>query len=352
MEIREYEVPNPEPGTILLKITQAGICGTDLHSWRGTMSAAPIPPSGRAMGHEGNGVIYALGKGVTTDALGQPIHEGDRVVHTAIRPCNRCHHCLNGNHNWCPTGLAARPAGEYPYFVGTYADYYYVEPNQPTFRVPPELPEEALSFINCAMGTVAEALLRAGAGVGQHLVIQGAGGLGLNAVAIAKQMGVHNVIVLDRLPNRLQLAREFGADSTVNIDEYNTPEARRQRVWELTDGHGADIVLELVGRAELLPEGIEFLANGGTFMPIGSTGGRTISFDPSTLLRGKKVMGTYMYRPKLLPMLMAMLVKIQGKVPYHKLISHRFPLADVNEAFAQADWAERQTPVTRAVLVP
>jgi len=352
MRIEEYEVPEPEPGAMVLKVVQAGICGTDLHSWRGTMSAAPLPSNGRAMGHEGGSVVFALGKGVTVDALGRPIREGDRVIHTAIRPCNRCAQCLNGDYNWCPTGFAVVAAGSHPYFLGTFADYYYVGPNQPVFLVPPELPDSVLSFINCAMGTVAEGLLRAGASIGQSLVIQGAGGLGLNAAALAKGMGVHHVIVLDRLQNRLQLAEEFGADHTIDIGEYDTPEARVARVWELTGGRGADIVMELVGRSELLLEGVDFLANGGTVIPIGSTGGRKIEFDPSTLLRGKKIMGSYMYRPKLLPMLMDFLVENLAKVPYHKIISHSFPLAEVNEAFAQAEWADRQTTITRAVLVP
>jgi len=352
MVIQEYEVPEPEPGAIVLKMTQAGVCGTDLHSWRGTMSKVPIPPTGRAMGHEGSGVIVALGKGVSTDALGQPIRVGDRLIHTAITPCNRCHHCLKGDYNWCAKGSPLRPAGEFPFFVGTYADYYYIGPNQPVFAVPPELPDELLGFVNCAMGTVAEALLRAGAGQGQYLVIQGAGGLGLNAVAIAKDMGIHQAIVIDRLENRLQLAREFGADHTINIEEYDSPDSRVARVWDLTEGHGADIVMELVGRAELLPEGIDFLANGGTFLPIGSTGGRKIEIDPGTLLRGKKIMGSYMYRPNLLPMLINLLVKTQAHLPYHKIASHKFPLDEVNEAFAQADWANRQTKIIRAVLIP
>ncbi len=161
------------------------------------------------------------------------------------------------------------------------------------------------------------------------------------------------MVVLDRIPERLTLAQEFGADATINIDEYHTPEARLDRVKELTGGRGANIVMELVGRAELLAEGIAFLANGGTFVEIGDiVRGRTVAIDPSQLLRGKKIMGSVMYRPMLLPVMLEMLVKNQGKVPYEKIISNVFPLEEVNEAFAQAEWSERQTQVTRAALVP
>ena len=351
-EIREYDVPDPEPGAILLKITQAGVCGSDLHTYRGEMYA-PVPPSGRVMGHEGTGVIAKLGNGVSTDSLGRPIKEGDRLIYTAIVPCNRCYQCINGNENWCSNRGTARPAGEWPYFTGTYADYYYITPNQPVFAVPDSLPDSVLGFVNCAMGTVTEGLSRAGCKEGDYVVVQGAGGLGLNATAMAKDMGAHRVIVLDRLDNRLQLAEQFGADSTINIDEFNTPKMRKQRVMELTDGRGADLVLELVGRAELLVEGVDYLANGGTFIEIGDiVRGRTVDFDPSTLLQGKKVMGSLMYRPALLPTMMEMLTKNMDKVPYDKVISNSYPLDQVNEAFADAEWADRETSVSRAVLVP
>ena len=354
-EITEYEVPDPEPGAILLKITQAGVCGSDLHSWRGDGIPLPVLPEGRTTGHEGTGVVYKLGAGVETDSLGRPIREGDRLVYSAVVPCGRCHQCLNGHGNWCATSfIVRRPAGEFPYFNGTYADYYYIRPNQPVFRVPEELPDNVLGFVNCAMGTVTEGLIQAGCKEGDYVVIQGAGGLGLNATAVAKDMGAHRVIVLDRLENRLELAREFGADETINVEqEWTTPEMRRQRVWELTDGRGADIVLELVGRSELLLEGIEFLAPGGTFVEIGNiVRGTSVAIDTQTLLRGKKILGSSMYPPKLIPMMLETLVKQRGKVPYEKIVSHTFPLEEINTAFEQAEWLDRQTTITRSMLVP
>jgi threonine dehydrogenase-like Zn-dependent dehydrogenase len=351
-QIEEYEVPEPEPGAVLLRMTQAGICGSDLHTWRGDQVNVPLPPTGRVMGHEGTGVVEALGAGVTADTVGTPIKEGDRIVYSAVFPCYHCNLCLRGDTNWCVNrGYAA--AGVYPYFTGTYADFLYLPPRHPLFRVPDDLPDELLGPVNCAMGTVTTGLLRAGLREGQYVVIQGAGGLGLNATAMAKDMGADRVIVLDRLENRLELAEEFGADYTINIEEYNTPETRIRRVWELTKGRGADVVMELVGRAELLAEGIDMLSNGGTFVEIGDiVRGREVAIDPSTLLRGKSILGSLMYRPSLLPTLLDFLVKNQHKLPFHKVVSHKFPLAEVNEAFVQAEWNQRQTPITRAVLVP
>ena len=127
-------------------------------------------------------------------------------------------------------------------------------------------------------------------------------------------------------------------DHTINITEYDTPEARLDRVLELTGGRGANIAMELVGRAELLVEGVSYLTNGGTFIEIGDiVRGRTVEFDPSTILRGKKIMGSLMYRPHLLPLMMETLVKNQGKVPYERIVSNMYPLEKVNEAFAEAE---------------
>ena len=352
--IEEYPVPEPEPGAIVLRITQAGVCGSDLHTWRGDMVETPLPSNGRVMGHEGTGVVHSLGDGVSTDSLGRDIGVGDRLMYSAITPCGRCYQCSRGEPNWCSDrGAWSREAGVAPYFTGTYADYYYLKPNHPVFKVPDELPDEVLGFVNCAMGTTTEGLMRAGCKENDFVVIQGAGGLGLNATAMAKDMGAHKVIVLDRLPQRLALAEEFGADHTINIEEFNTPETRRRAVWDLTEGRGANIVMELVGRAELLAEGLTYLANGGTFIEIGDiVRGQTIAIDPSTMLSGKKIMGSVMYRPHLLPLMMDMLLKNQRDIPYDRIVSHTYPLADVNQAFEDSEWHERATNVSRSMLIP
>ena len=350
--IEEYTVPVLEPGAILLRMVQSGICGSDLHYWRGDQANAPLPPTGRVMGHEGYGVVHSLGKGADRDSLGRRLREGDRVVYTAIFPCNRCHMCLKSMGNLCVN----RPfpaAGDFPYFTGTYADYLYLPPGHPIFLAPDSISDEVLAPVNCAMGTVTQGLISAEAAAGDWVVIQGAGGLGLTATAVSKDLGAHGVIVLDRLQNRLELAREFGADYVININEYDTPEARIERVWELTRGRGADVVMELVGRAELLVEGVEMLGNGGTFVEIGDiVPGRTVALDPSTLLKGKRIVGSLMYPAHLIPRILDFLERNLEIRPFHKIVSHKFKLDDVNKAFPQAEWNARQTEVTRAVLVP
>ena len=350
--IEEYNVPDLAPGAILLQMKQSGICGSDLHTWRGDQVNSPLPSTGRVMGHEGFGIVHSLGKGVSTDSLGSSLREGDPVVYSAIFSCNHCHMCIRGSTNLCIN----RPypaAGVHPYFTGTYADYLYLPPGHPIFTVPDTIPHEVLAPVNCATGTVSQGLISAGAHQGQSVVIQGAGGLGLTAIALAKDMGADSVISLDRLENRLDLAKEFGADYTINVTEYSTAEARIERVRDLTRGRGADIVMELVGRAELLAEGIEMLGNGGTFIEIGDiVPGRTVAIDPSYLLKGKRIIGSLMYPAHILPFALAFLERNLNKRPFHKIVSHKFKLEDINHAFTQAEWNARQTEVTRAVLVP
>ena len=219
--------------------------------------------------------------------------------------------------------------------------------------MPDELPDASLSWVNCAMGTSAEGLEQARCGPGDYVVIQGAGGLGLCAAALAGLRGAVRVIVIDRLPDRLALARRFGADHTIDITELQTAEERRERVLELTDGEGADVVMELAGVTELIPEGVGYLAPSGTLVEIGHVmAGRTFTLDPRAIIRGKSVVGSSGYRHSLIPTLMDMMVKSQSTIPYDRVISNHFKLEDVNDAMEAAEWSGRSTSITRAILEP
>jgi Zn-dependent alcohol dehydrogenase len=220
--------------------------------------------------------------------------------------------------------------------------------------VPDVLEDEVVVPVNCAVSTVLQGLTSVGVSEGDYIVVQGAGGLGLSAVALARDMGADRVIAIDRLEPRLELARDFGATHTININEYDTPQARIDRVKELTDGRGADMVVELVGIASLLVEGVEMLHNAGAFLEIGNLGMGSVEFSPNSLLRGKgrRIYGAAMYKPMILPRSLDFLVRTRDRYPFHKMISHKFPLEKVNEAFAEAEWSNRQTAVVRACLVP
>ena len=352
-EIQEYEVPDPEPGAMLAKVSLAGICGSDLHRWRGDTVTLSLPPTGLVQGHEMTGTVYRLGEGVTTDALGQPLHEGDRICYSLDFACFHCPFCVRGSYNLCRNRRGTGPGGQWPYFTGTFADYFYLPPRHFAYRVPDELSEEVIAPVNCAMATVMYGLTTVGVLEGESVVILGAGGLGLSATALADDMGAHPIIVLDRLPHRLELARQFGADHTINVGEVADSQQRIELVHELTGGMGANLVVELVGLSVLFPEGVAMVRNGGTFLEIGNiAAGHTVPFDPSTILKGKTIVGSSSSHPSVIPKVFDFLLKNRDRYPFDKIASHKFKLSDINRAFEEAEWASGTTDVVRAYLVP
>src|SRR5919109_2556960 len=234
--LREYPVPEVEPGAILVKLTRAGVCGSDLHIWRGEMKDVyGSAPKDLTFGHEMCGRVERLGAGVTTDSNGQPLQEGDRITFAYFFPCGRCRVCLQDELGSCPRKARAnRVAGTPPYFNNAYGDYYYLRPNHYVFKLPDDITDDMATPVNCALSQVLYGLHRAGLRFGQTVVIQGAGGLGLNAVAVARDMGADKVLVFDRIAERLELAHAFGADHPLSLDNLATPERRVEAVMELT----------------------------------------------------------------------------------------------------------------------
>ena len=344
IEFREFDVPDPEPGGLVVKVEQSAICGSDLHIWRGDTALDGAGPAALGFGHEGFGTVHSLGAGTRTDDAGLPLQVGDRVIHHVMpNPGGRVSATNTG-----------RVVGEFPYFFSTFADYYYIGANRAVYRVPDELADNVLSSVNCAMGAAINALIRGGAGFGSTVVVLGAGGLGLTADAAARAMGAATVIVSDLLPERRELATAFGADATIDAAELTTAEERVARVRELTRGRGADVVLEVVGLPALVPEGVAMLAPDGRFVEVGVFfSGYTVAFDPSSVLRGNKsVVGSAGYPPALIPTILDFLVRVRDSVPFERLVSHRFALADINDAFVQSDWSRGGGGVTRAVIIP
>jgi len=356
-ELREYPVPDPEPGAVLVRLTRAGVCGSDLHIWRGEMKAVyGAVPADLTFGHEMCGRVERLGAGVTVDSAGQPLREGDRVTFVYFFPCGRCPVCLRDEMGSCPRkGRANRVAGTPPYFNNAFGDYYYLRPGGWVFRVPDEVSDDVVTPANCALAQVVYGLARAGLRPGDTLVVQGAGGLGLNAVAIARDMGADRVVVLDRMASRLELARAFGADHALSLDELPTPERRIEAVQELTGGFGADVVADFVGYPDVVPEGLRMLRGGGCYLEVGSIApGNVFSYDATALVRASaRLVAVSNYSPWALARALAFLRRNLRRFPFERLVSHVFPLARIGEAFRQAEWMQRSGDglrVSRAAL--
>jgi D-arabinose 1-dehydrogenase-like Zn-dependent alcohol dehydrogenase len=352
MKIVKYPVPDPEPGAILVKTRRANICGSDMHIWRGEVDLAgwgqPMPV---ILGHEMVSTVEKLGEGVVTDSAGQPLAEGDRVVYRYFVPCGRCQACLSGNDAACPAAYltVVNPCEPPPHFRGAYAEYYYLVPNQTVFKVPDDLPDEIVAPVNCALSEVIYGLDKVRFSLGETVAIQGAGGLGIYATAVAKEMGAAKVIVIDGIDERLQLAKAFGADEVIDMKEFKEPYERSGKVKELTGGWGADVVVEVVGFPNVIPEGIDMLCNGGRYLELGNVSPlKYFEFDPSALvINGKSIFGMALYTADAMKKALDFLSRTKNKYPFGKILGRDYPLEEINKAFEE----QNKGLVTRSSIV-
>jgi threonine dehydrogenase-like Zn-dependent dehydrogenase len=351
--INEYAVPEPEPGAALVRITLANVCGSDLHVWRGELDPAK---RGRAVpihqGHEGTGRIAALGEGVTTDSNLEPLAIGDRVIFGYFFPCGRCRACLNGKEWSCPNRLhhRAKSCDVWPNFKGTFGDFFYLFPNHTVLKVQDDLPDELVAGVNCAMAQVVCGWDLAGQAVGENVVIQGAGGLGLYAIAVARERGAAQVIVVDGVDERLEAAAAFGANELIDLRELPEPEQRIKRVKELTHGWGADVAMEVAGFPQVVSEGVQMIGPGGRYVEIGNISpGLTYEADPAYwVVSNVSIFGNNHYGRRHLRDALDILRRTRHKYPYDRIVSHKFPLEEINEVMAAQDKGH----ITRASLVP
>lgn len=353
MELREYDVPDPEPGAVVLRTTMANVCGSDVHQWRGEFDVAKFGrPYPQILGHEMTGRVHALGDGIGTDTAGQPLRVGDRVVFRYFYPCGHCRACMKGITRACPDArfYLRKSCDSAPHFVGAFGDYYYVYPGAAIYRVPDELPDAAVAGINCALSQVVGGLQLAGIRIGDNVVIQGAGGLGVYACAVAREMGAARIVVIDRVDERLELARQFGADAVVDLREYATQAARIERVKALTDDWGGDVVMELVGNPNVVDEGLRMVALEGTYLEVGNINvGWETKLDPSWILFGnRRIIGVAHYEAEHLKGALDLMLRTRHTYPYHKIVSHTFSLDQINEAFKQQEGGH----ITRGAIAP
>lgn len=351
MEMHEYPVRAPEAGEILVRVTTAMICGSDLHMWRGEVPWFQKSPG--IQGHEMVGVVEQLGPGRDRDTLGRPLQPGDRVAYAYFIPCGECPACLSGT-TGCPNRYRTRnpyTVAERP-FLGAYADHYYVLPGQWIFKVPSGLADALVAPVNCALAQVVYGLHQIRVWLGDTVVVQGAGGLGLYTVAVARDMGAGRVVAIDGVPERLELARAFGADATVNIRETTTAAERVRIVRELTDGQGADLCVEVVGLPGVVQEGLEMLRVGGRYLWMGNIvpGAETRIIPHDAVRQPKAILGVLAYDRWVIPRALDWLDRAQHRYPLDQLVSQSYPLERINDAFAQAEWNAGKGQVGRIAI--
>jgi len=351
-ELREYPLPDPATDCVLIKMELSGICGTDKHTYqgyttqyagRGASREIPFPI---IQGHENVGTIAAIGAGQEClDVEGIPLAVGDRVVVGANVVCGRCYYCLQG----FPYYLCERTvdysnnmsAATPPHLFGGWAEYLYVVPGSVLIRVPDELPSDVAVLAEVMAVTVGLDRARQNSAVPSEpflvddtVVVLGVGPLGACFVMKARMLGAGTIIAVDLSPFRLGLVRELGADHVLDASVV-APMDRLRFIRDLTHGRGADVVVECAGVPQVVPEALEMLRPGGLLVEAGNFSDLgEVSINPHRHLCSKSIRligvggeekGSY--GPSMRQML-----RYMRYYPVQTLVSHRFPLHDVEAA--------------------
>ena len=237
---------------------------------------------------------------------------------------------------------------QWPYVYGTYANYLYIHPRQAIFKVPDNVTDTMVVSANCALSQVIMGLDRVNVEMGDRVVVQGCGGLGVFACAIAKERGAEMVIAIDGFDDRLSLAKEMGADHVIDLRDITDSKARVKAVKELTGGFGADVVVEVVGSADVINEGLRMLGFGGRYLEIGVAHlDTTFPCDPGRLTRqNQRFEAVGSYNAVSLHRAIGFLSRNADRLPLDNVVVD-YPLEEINRAFSE----QLEGKVQRASLV-
>jgi S-(hydroxymethyl)glutathione dehydrogenase/alcohol dehydrogenase len=330
----------PPAGEVLVRLEASGVCHSDLHVANGEW-AAPAP---MVLGHEGAGVVEAVGAGVTG------LEVGDHVVLSWTPSCGRCRYCVEGRPVLC--SLANETAYQHLSFdgttrlrresdgaevrsfllSGTFGEYTVV-PESAAIKIRKDAPMNVAALVGCAVTTGIGAVTNTAKLVpGSTAMVIGCGGVGLNILQGARLAGASQVIAVDMAPEKLELATKFGATATINAGETDVVEAVR----ELTDG-GPDYAFEAIGRAKTIETAYQAIVRGGTAVVVGQVAdGVRISIDPFVMSdQEKKLIGSNYGSsrpsidfPRIIDLYMA------GRVDLDSLVTRTIGLEDVDDALA------------------
>jgi len=346
--IKEFDVPKPEKGQVIMEVIKSNICGSDVHMWEGKHIF-----KNHVLGHEMVGKILELGEGVVTDYAGQEVKIGDRICPVYYLTCLKCKACLEGNFNVCTHGsdFQGQSADKYPHFTGSFATHYVIQPNQFFYKVPHNIPDNVVAGANCGISQMLYVLENADIKPNDYVAVQGMGGLGLFTAAICDTMGA-NVIAIDEVDDRLNEAIAFGAKYVIDMKKFDTREKRHEEIGKITDGKGPDVVVDVAGVPAALDEAIRLVKIGGTILEIGNVSideSMNTSIVPGLIVRKCiTIKGTLRYPPMYLYKTLKYLEKYHDKYPYNSLTDKCYSLDETQIALQKA--ANRE--VKRAIIEP
>ncbi|MFC5458895.1 zinc-binding dehydrogenase [Massilia niabensis] len=347
--VETWDVPvvAPEPGGALVRVVLGGVCGSDVHIVSGEAGSMPFPI---ILGHEGIGRIEQLGAGVSADYAGTPVKAGDLVYWAPIALCHRCHSCTVLDQTPCDNSTFFQHA-EKPNW-GSYADYAWLPNGMAFYRLPDHADPDAIAALGCALPTVLRGFEQGGpVGLGDTVVVQGAGPVGLAAVLVAAVSGAQKIIVLDHSDKRLEVAMSLGATAAISLKGSSADERKRQ-VADLLGPRGASVVVEAAGALPAFPEGVDLTGTHGRYIVLGLWGAiGTQPIAPRDLtIKNMKVTGATFAKPKHYYEALHLATRLQERYPLAGLVSHRVGIADANKALALVKSGEAIKPVIDPTL--
>ncbi len=338
LTIEELPTPSPRPDEVRVRVAACGVCHTDLHYIDHGTPTFKTPPL--VLGHEVSGTIDELGSEVSNGAggAGDGLEVEDRVLLPAVLPCGHCRMCRLGRENICERSVMLGNTVD-----GGYAEHIVV-PAKDVYRLPEEIPLVEGSIIADALTTPYHAVINRGeVKPGDWVAVVGCGGIGLNIVQVAVAMGAR-VIALDIASPKLDWAIELGALVTVNTSETDRPD---KAVRKLTGASGGvDVAFEAVGRSATQQLALSCLRTGGRLVLVGYSPETMAVNAGRVMFRELEIVGSLGCRPVDYPRAIEM--ARQGKVKVRELVTHRFPLESIDQAFDTL----RAGEAVRAVVTP
>ena len=349
VEVRAFPRPDLEDGAALLRVQYTEVCGTDLHLQQGLLAETPYP---LIPGHANVGVIEEV-RGDVCDVYGEPIRPGERVTFLDVHgTCGRCWFCLVAKASTrCPNRkVYGITYGANEGLLGGWSECVYLKPAVRIIRLPDALSSETVIGGGCGLPTALHAVERADIRLGDTVLIQGAGPVGLSAIALARLRGPYSIIAIGAPAQRLDAARRMGADIVLDV-EHTTLEERRAAVLDATAGRGPDVAIEASGNPAAVPEGLDLVRDNGTYVVVGQyTDHGPVEINPHRQINKKHldIRGVWGIDYSHLHRAILIQERYNDRFHWEQLITHRFGLDRANEALE----AVRSGDAIKAVIEP
>lgn len=347
LEVRELPEPSLEPGSVLLQTVASEVCGTDVHLHQGRLAGVPYPI---VPGHVSVGRVLEA-RGVDADALGAPLGPGDLVTFWDVHEtCYACYQCLVARQpNRCPRRKVygiTYAASEGP--LGGWSERIHLKPGVRILSLPEGLGPDEVIGGGCGLFTGFAAVERSGLRMGDAVLVQGSGPVGLSAAAFARLRGAGPVLMIGDPVARLELGRLLGADETFSLEKTTLAE-RAARIREVTVGRGPDVILEASGSPEAVREGLDLLRDGGTYVVAGHyTDGGETSLNPHLDVNRKHAEIRGQWGTDFRHLVRSLALTARHGLPLARVIGGRYGLEEAGRALADVEALR----VTKAVIVP